>query len=280
MTLFSDDTLWLFLLASSGIPEPRHIYDITNGVCQLEKKGIKPENIRLLIDGDNYTISKYLDLHIRSSSYIVSNSSSLKDIVKNSSYKNIVVFVTGHGGFEDGIDAPSPIRPYDLLDRLRCNEVTENIVIYLGQCYAGVFNYVDVSNAPRTVIVGATNLYPSISCPAEDCGWSANLFLYNLFKWISNPIDIDGDGKFTVMDSYKYAAAETNNYCYKYKGITLQSILEILDEQKKLRKNDNTIENCLRLKELENILLEQQSIHYNTQEPWILNANPAQKIEF
>lgn len=279
MGLISSDTLWIFLLASSGEPEIRHIYDIIFGVCNLELKGIKPENIRLVIDGDKETISANIKTYIENE-YNIYPSSYLETIIKNSSYNNIVVFVTGHGYFEQGIDAPNPIRPYDLLNNLRCNEVTENIVIYLGQCYAGIFNYVNVSNAPKTIIIGATNLYPSISCEISKSSWMANLFLFNLFKWISSPIDIDGDGKFTVMDSYKYAGAETNRYCHQYKGDCLKRILQILDEQKSLHNENETIEKQLKLKALNDELFLKQTIHYNHQEPWILNAVPAQTLEF
>lgn len=280
MSLFSKETLWIFLLASSREPEVRHIYDIANGVCSLENRGVNSENILLVIDGNRFIISKHLALRIKNNPYVIVESSKLKDIVQKSSYKNIVVFVTGHGYFESGIDAPSPIRPYDLLSCLRCNNITENIIIYLGQCYAGIFNYVNVLDTPNTVIIGATNLYPSISCKIENYDWSANLFLFNLFKWISHPIDIDGDGKFTVMDSYKYAGAETNRYCYQYKGVSLKNILQIFEEQKSLLHSTKTPENQLRLKELYKALLDEQAIHYNNQEPWILNAHPAQSIEF
>lgn len=179
MQLLSNDTLWIFLLASSREVEVRHIYDIAFGVCSLEHKGIKSKNIRLVIDGDKETILANIKNYIENE-YEIYPSSYLKTIIKNSSHNNIVVFVTGHGYFEQGIDAPNPIRPYDLLNNLRCNEVTKNIVIYLGQCYAGIFNYVDVSKAPNTMIIGATNLYPSISSVTSTTSW-ALIFFFSIF---------------------------------------------------------------------------------------------------
>ena len=62
MKLFSNETLWVFLLASSGKPEIRHLYDIVNGVSILLRRGILLENIQLVIDGCDFEISRYLKL--------------------------------------------------------------------------------------------------------------------------------------------------------------------------------------------------------------------------
>src|SRR5699024_2527800 len=123
---------------------------------------------------------------------------------------------------------------YSLLHSIKSNNNAQNIVIYLGQCYAGIFNYLDVKGTPNTILIGATNLYPSISYQSPDISWQANLFLLNLFKWIKSPKDIDGDGKITVMDSFKYAGAETNRYCQQYKGECLCKTIEILEEMRNL----------------------------------------------
>ena len=90
--LFSNETLWIFLLASSEEPEIRHIYDIAYGVRCLENKGISPDNIRLIIDGDKNTIYGHLKQLVKTS-YIISTSDNLQDIVKKSIHKNIVDFI-------------------------------------------------------------------------------------------------------------------------------------------------------------------------------------------
>ena len=278
MRLLSDDTLWIFLLASSKEAEVRHVYDIAFGVTCLYQKSISPDNIKLIIDGDIFTINEHLKIFpgFPKVSFDIFPSKELKRIIQNSSNKNIVVFVTGHGNFEKGIDAPNPIKPYSLLDSVKCNKNTQNIVIYLGQCYAGIFNYIDVKGTPTIVIIGATNLYPSISYQFPNITWQANLFLLNLFKWIKSPNDIDGDGKITVMDSFKYAGAETNRYCQSYKSTCLSRTIEILEELRGL----NKIKDELKWQALQEELCSMQNIHYNNQEPWILNAIPAQLIEF
>ena len=286
MSLLSDNTLWIFLLAASKEPEIRHIYDIANGIACIERKNISPNNIKILIDGTNKTIIEHLNLFSKSK-YTINKSKDLKTIVEETEKENIVLLVSGHGNIEKGIDSPNQIKPYDLLESIRCNNKTKNIIVYLGQCYAGIFNYVNVTEKPNTIIIGATNLYPSISFYKQEIGWQANLFLYNLFRWINNPIDIDGDGKYTVMDSFKFVGAETNNYCYQYKGQCFEEALKLIKTKEEISKamlyitNETDRNNLiLALKTIQKELLQKQFIHYNIQEPWILNAIPAQKIEF
>lgn len=288
MTLLSNETIWLFLLASPCEPETRHVGDVILGVHFLENiPSISHNNIKLFIDGDKDLIEKQLS-QFTHNKYEINKPNDIKNIVANISCKNIVLFVTGHGSVDAGICGIEPIKPYNLLDNIRCNKNVENIVIYLGQCYAGIFNYINVMDNPKTIIIGATNLHQSISATINKIPWSTNLFLYNIYRWIANPIDIDGDGKITVMDSYKYAAAETNKLSYQYKSICLSEILKLLKEREKLTKKLNSAKTTdknknailLQLKEVNAKLSEQQNIHYNNQESWILNSIPAQSIEF
>jgi hypothetical protein len=80
-------------------------------------------------------------------------------------------------------------------------------VIVLTQCYAGIFNYLDALESPQLVVIGATNLNPSVSAEIklpkamqlEDGStgkdkWSANIFALGFFAWLANPLDLDGDG--------------------------------------------------------------------------------------
>ena len=99
MRLLSDDTLWIFLLASSKEAEVRHIYDIAFGVTCLYQRNINSDNIKLIIDGDDFTIRSHLNQfpNFPMKSYDIFSSKDLKTIIQNSSHKNIVLFVTGHG---------------------------------------------------------------------------------------------------------------------------------------------------------------------------------------
>lgn len=291
MSLLSDETLWIFLLTSNGDVASRHICDVANGVCSLEEQKIKQNNIKLVIDSDKKIIDEYLNKFVKRK-YKIFSSKSLNRIVKNAQRKNIVIFIFGHGGLEVGISGAPSIKPHKLLQILKSNTQTENVVVYLSQCFAGIFNYVDVSiSTPNIVLIGATNLYPSISAKIHTNGWVANLFMLNLFEWIKEPKDIDGDGKYTVIDSYKYAGAMTNQYCIQYKSQDFENAIRLLEKKKEIQEKIGRMvhDNCdikliqLELSNLDAIITNLnncQTTHYNTQEPWILNAIPAQKIEF
>lgn len=290
MSLLSDETLWIFLLNYVG-EASRHVCDVANGISSLEKQKIKQHNIKLVTDANKEILDEYMQKFTKQN-YELNHPNNLEEIVKNTKCENIVVFVFGHGGLEDGIIGNPSMKPYKFLNILKGNAQTKNIIVYLSQCFAGVFNYVDLNTSPPNIVfIGATNLYPSISATTCESGWLANLFLLNLFEWIRNPIDIDGDGKCTVIDSYKYAGAKTNKYCIQCKSYNFEYIIELLKMKKASHekigkmilehcdKKSINLELC-NLDAIEAKLNECQTMHYNTQEPWILNANPAQKIEF
>ena len=117
MRLLSHKTLWIFLLATSQEAEIRHIYDIAFGVTCLYEKNVNFDNIKLIIDGDNFITRKHLEQfpNFPNGNYDIYSSKDLKNIIQNTHYENIVIFVNGHGNFEQGIDAPQPIKPYNLL---------------------------------------------------------------------------------------------------------------------------------------------------------------------
>ena len=105
-----------------------------------------------------------------------------------------------------------------------------------------------------------------------------------IFSWITNPIDIDGDGKLSVMDSFKYAAINTNLALAEIKKKdNFQSIVEqsILIKCLKKMQDDKIPE-----EDKNNLFLERQSLEkiletrYIIQEPWILNAPIAMNTDF
>lgn len=301
--LLSDNTLWIFLLAYFEDADNRFISDITNGVICLENNGIKSENIHLLIDDRRNTAKGYITDFVKESNiknfgdYYIESPYNLKNIIKNSSHENIVIFVVGHG-CKNGIrtdDKENPIKPYQFIQDLKSNKTSKNIVVYLSQCFAGIFNHINiVNNKPNILFVGATDLHPSISHKQNADSWSANLFLLYLFDWInklSPEMDIDGDGEYTVIDSYKYAGIMTNNCCSGYKTIAFEEALDWVN----IRRKELTIlselyrNNCpinlialqtRKVEAIERKLESIQDIHYNIQEPWISNPELAIKLKF
>jgi hypothetical protein len=303
MGLLADSSHWIFLLPASPEAEERHIYDIAYGVFCLEKKGINPENITIMIDGDKKRITALMQI-ASANQYQIYNSSDLNTILQNNTYGNIILFVTGHGSI-NGLASNPPIKPHPFLHSIRTAPNLKYGVVYLGQCYAGIFNYMPVRNVSKKgrtpieaplVIIGATNLFESISTKTTETftrsqnSWSANMFLLNLFQWILNPIDVDGDNKYTIMDSYKCAGINTNDL---YKRIKLvdnirtrnlsSKIDKLIIECEALKSSANIQEygkKQLQLRALQNIYEDSLNIRFNHQEPWILNATLAQKMEF
>ncbi|HCE1608078.1 TPA: hypothetical protein NJY97_005255 [Vibrio parahaemolyticus] len=204
-----------------SMPESRHIQDLVFGVMCLEKAGIKPGDIYIYIDGDNKSlISSHFQLGT-AHSYPIKDTSEFFQDLKTYSHDNLVMFVSGHGCL-DGIAATPSISPHKLTDTLKSSPNLKHSVVYLGQCYAGTFNYMNVApseESPNCVIfVGATGLHESLSIPTKEVflestdgyPWVANVFLLHIFKWISAPKDVDDDGKLTIIDSYKYAGFHSN----------------------------------------------------------------------
>ena len=297
MGLIDDSTRWFFMLPSSKEAEVRHIYDIAFGARCLLSKGITYESIVFIID--NYSKAKidtvFANLELQTPLKIY-KSNQIDEILENNSYKNAVVFITGHGS-PSGLDSENPIKPYPLYKKFQTAPTFRRVVFFLGQCYAGIFNQMPLSShlglkkeehnsRCNIVAIGATGLYSSISTTMQlkDIKWSANIFLMYIFNWIMNPLDVDGDGNFSVMDSFKYATIRTNEALIDIKK---QDNLQTLIQQSSLQScverlckdtitEDEKNDLMLQIEALEKML----KIRYITQEPWILNTQIAMNTNF
>lgn len=294
MGLVGGNTKWVLFLSAKNEPEVRHINDIAYGLLCLEKAGVSITDIAIYIDGsDRASIENFLKSGT-SSQIIIKESKDFFTDQGNNTYENVILFVTGHGG-PFGIDADEPITPHKLLNSLKSSPNLKHAVVYLGQCYAGIFNYIGAGtkttngNAdPDIIFIGATNLHQSLSLHTTEnfltgpISWPANIFLLFAFKWFSSPVDIDGDGKFTIMDSYKYAGVFSNN---SNKEMKTSELINSSDLQAKFIAAKHAYDTT------PNIITEiaykaaytnystQASLLYVHQECWVLNAIPSQRIE-
>lgn len=296
MGLIAGNTHWALFLPCANEPDDRHVKDLVHGVFCLESCGIPPNNISIYIDGsDRQNFHKLISIGAHNQ-YNVKNTSDFFFDCESNTFENLVIFITGHGSM-NGLDSSPSITPYKLLDRLKTAPNLKRGIVYLGQCFAGIFNYlpagqrrVEGSNDPEVIFIGATSLHESLSSPTTEnikgiqYPWVANQFLYHVFKWISSPIDIDGDGKNTVIDSYKYAGISSNMTNRRFKiGSFVDSVN--LHEQwslaKKAHEADTTdLAKMLKLKAIDQQYYEKLNLNYIHQECWILNSVPAQSIEF
>ncbi|HYQ50423.1 MAG TPA: hypothetical protein VES70_08315 [Pseudomonas sp.] len=295
MSLVGGSTKWVLFLSAQADAEPRHIVDLAYGVLCLERAGVKMADIAIYIDGgDRVSIEKYIRLGTASPFVVKESKDFFLDQTTNA-HENIVMFVTGHGG-PDGIDAVKPITPYALLSCLKASPNLKQAVVYLGQCYAGIFNYIGAGSKTigegqsdaNVIFMGATNLHESLSSSTTEMflsgplTWPANLFLLFAFKWFSSPVDVDGDGRFTIMDSYKYAGVYSNAVNKDKKAAGLAKSVDLQAKWIAARevnqanpspaaKLDEDAEYTRYAKVLE--------LLYVHQECWILNAIPSQSIE-
>ncbi|MFA8324182.1 hypothetical protein [Burkholderia ubonensis] len=296
LSLIKNKTKWVLFLSSSGEAEERHIMDLAFGLQCLESAGIGVADIFIYVDGkDRKSISQWIANGSKSSISIKESKDFFVDQANNT-YEHMVMFVTGHGSIR-GIDAINPVTPDALLACLKKSPNLIDAVVYLGQCHAGIFNYVGAGKKkngaggydPDIIFIGATNLHESLSSStteklvAGDLTWLANLFLLHVFKWISSPVDVDGDGRLTVMDSYKYAGVMSND---KNKSIKTLSFVRSIGlherwaDAKKIDDQNSTMATKLSLKAIEDQYVNELSIRYIHQECWILNSLPAQQIEY
>ncbi|EPI4980573.1 hypothetical protein ACS6VG_002497 [Raoultella planticola] len=300
MSLIQSRTKWvLFLSTSEHDPEDRHIQDLVYGLMCLEKAGISSDDIFIYVDGQNRQNIINLFSIATQNQYAISRTDDFFSDLQANVYENLVMFVTGHGS-ERGIDAAVPITPYMLINALKEAPNLDKVVVYLGQCYAGVFNYVNAGrgrgndrHSPDIILIGATNLHESLSSPTQEqfpngnLLWVANLFLLHVFRWISEPHDIDGDGHNTIMDSYKYAGVGSNRHNKQSKTNSFGDMVDAHVMHKQAAYNagirtgnpQTDAQNQLIFMAARSKYFSLLSVNYVHQECWILNSYPAQQIE-
>jgi hypothetical protein len=296
MNLLSDEVHWIFL---SGSDEKRFLQDIHFGLKCLLYCGVNIGNIQVCIDQKPKVISTYeFPPNIQ-----VSKIDDLQELVKQNTTNCLVVVVTGHGEYTGITTTTGVIRPSDLLSIIRESEHLKKSLIILGQCFAGIFNYLEARSLnpetqeisfPEICIVGATDLDISVSLPLNmpefllpdssfhiSQSWDANVFLYCFFMYITQRLDIDGDGKFSVTDAYKYAGIGTNGYLNQLKKLSfLQASLKIAEDTivsfDKSKPNEN--KSILSEQSSQDLDILVASVLIN-QNPWILNANFSRTLE-
>jgi|SRR5690554_4856771 len=321
MSLISSNTKWVLFLSTSQVdPDSRHVLDLVYGLACLEKAGVQPSNICIYVDGKYRNNIKSLFQIGSSNTYQIKMTNEFFTEMGENSHENLVMFITGHGS-ERGIDATPPITPHRLLDSIKSAPGLDKAVVYLGQCFAGIFNYVKASRnvkrrsrrervlsyfkpsqnspirytSPEIILIGATELQESLSSSTSETlpttnvtiSWVANLFLLHVFKWLSSPIDVDGDSLNTIIDSYKYAGVMANRSCKEIKASAFIQLMDAYDDFKIAQKKAATstgdplqdMTNKLVLKAMNDRYLQNSNLNNVHQECWVLNAIPAQILE-
>lgn len=281
------NTLWVF---ASSSHEERHLTDIVFGFTSLISKGVNSSHIRIFVD------HPLPDLHLNP--YGVDRINDLADLqdqlAAEEGYDNVILIIGGHGSHLGIGEGHSQISPDHIVAAVRSIQGIGLGVVVLTQCYAGIFNYLDALEAPQLVIIGATNLNPSVSAeiklpramPMEDGStgkdqWSANIFALGFFAWLANPSDLDGDGATNLVDAYKYAGVFANeqlraNKCSAYQGA--QELSRELRSAESLAASGDPQQ--FDIDAIRTALDQKLNFLYVHQESWLLNANLAREILF
>jgi hypothetical protein len=304
LNLLSEESLWVFL---SGSNEVRFLMDISFGIECLRHRNIKPEQILVFIDSEGVWSTQGYAFPTGIKIYPTSQLGKvLKDLVP----LQLTLVVTGHGNV-NGISAQRNIKPYELLSIVKGIDSLKCALVVLGQCYAGTFNYLDVRSTavetsrdklkgnsteksdgkilPDICIIGATNLHFSISyfvnlsnvskfrsfqCPKS---WVANIFLMHFMTNVAFPDDIDGDGLYSVMDTYKSAGILSNQDLIEINRRNFTHLLNLHKDFSADRDDSRPLLQQLREKTIREYG-EVLGIFLNQQNPWILHANFARNL--
>lgn len=294
MGLKTENTHWIFLLASRCEPDSRHVYDIKLGIDALLYSNIAHNNITVVIDSDKQQNTQLIREINGFENKDIYKSSQLTEIFQKNVYDNVVLFVNGHGDIR-GLSSNPPITPHSLFSSLQNAPNLRCGIIFLGQCFAGIFNYMPVmargkeeEKLPPLIVVGSTGLDISISSTFNLKGtkssYQVNIFFYFLFEWIKNPIDIDGDGNYSLTDAYKYVGYCVIGFCHKQKAnysIKIQQYIRELEKdiEKPVTEMDSNVDKKLAKSQIDTFK-RQLLLYDNPQEPWLLNAIEATNVYF
>jgi hypothetical protein len=284
------NSCWIFV---SGSTEDRHLYDIVIGIDCLRKKGVADDNIFVFKDHPE----RYVHLPLYSITKDVHTTADLKATLPQIKGFEVAVTVAGEHGSPLGITVHGAnVTPQELIDSIRSIPGIKAGVAVLGQCYAGLFNFTNAgSEDPQLVIIISTNLNPSLSDsitlqqPIQETdrevlqSWAANVFLLYFVMWLKNAVDVDDDGKFNLMDAYKFSGVHSNEHLRSIKS-SLHFGVEVLkpSQMQVLSKAPASPDAAFLLKVHSvqrqiNMAVDQLYLH---QEPWILHSNFASEVTF
>lgn len=270
------NTKFLFILTSSDKIEDRFLYDAEICIHTIHGKGVQLSNIVIATDSDNSMILAKCP-SMRGVMFV--SSQQLLDTIRTLECINLIILADCHGSIH-GIDAKSPIKPYPFTEAIKNNPFVTNVVVFFGQCYAGIYNWVDVRQEEKNIIyIGATGFDSSLSYGLSGIRWAANISLIAFFKWLLDPKDIDGDGVLTVMDLYKYIAVFTNNVTDDIEKQQTSKLVDAKVELKIAMKERGSSPDAMTKLEQEAIEAMENYIVPH-QDPWLLNAFSAQQVQF
>lgn len=103
------------------------------------------------------------------------------------------------------------------------------------------------------------------------CEWVANISVFALFQWLKKPIDIDGDGIFSITDLYKYVSFYTNDVTRSIEKIQTYHLIDasVKLKMEEARATPSSSFSSLITKDAAEAIRNYIVPHQNT---WMLNA--------
>lgn len=269
-------TKFIFILTSSTKVEDRFLYDAELCLRVLLHKGASLSDVIIATDSDESIVlakcSSMIGATFVTSQQLLSTIHELK-------CNNLIILTDCHGSIR-GIDAKHPIMPYPLTEAIKQNCALKNVIVFFGQCYAGIYNWVDITDSHKNIVyIGATGFDSSLSYGMAQIPWSANISLVALGQWLHTPVDIDGDGSLTVRDLFKYIAWFTNSVTDEIEKKQTSDLVDAkVDLKIAMKEQGKSTDTMAKLEQEAIEALGNYIVPHQT--PWILNAKCAQKIHF
>lgn len=265
----SEGSKFIFIATSSGHLEDRFLYDVNYGIETLKNQGVADKDIIVITDtAKNALVAKCANM----ANVDFFTSSMIESVIENAECDNLFVVSSCHGSI-NGIDSALPIKPFPFNQAIKNNKYTKNVLVFLGQCYAGIFNFIDVRDERKNIVyIGATDIDASLSCMLTGCGWVANISVFALFKWLESPSDVDGDGVYSITDLYKYVSFFTNSITKEIEKIQTSHLIDA-SVRLKIEEERASVSGCSLLSQIAKDAIEviknYNILHQNT---WMLNA--------
>ncbi len=145
------------------------------------------------------------------------------------------------------------------------------------------------------VLMGGSDFDFSLSVPASIknpvaassgpalAQWHANVFQFSFFLWMLTPVDVDGDGRFTLTDAFKFAGANAATGHHAGRPVSFVLATELYGKIAAAQKQaalGMTPALQLQFDTLGRQVQDQLMILHTASRPWILHANQARHIEF
>ena len=270
------DAAWV-LVASGGpggdvVRFSRDLAYVYEAICAA---GVAAGQIRILIDNPMMGLVLAREGVPQAATAPVTQAAVTFSALTTSGFVGVVV--SGHGNHQ-AIATQEPIRSTEMLRWMASVPGATTGALVLGQCYAGVFRYVDARTPPPIAVMGATNFEASFSMtnvPRRRSAiddWLANPFLVNFADWLAAPVDVDGDGVCTLLDAYRHASVKTMERLHHARVIGAVRFKEdVLEKRAAFDAEGDPAKKAALGGELETAV----SILFGRPEPWIMGADEA-----